>query len=1124
MYYEMMVTLPSVEDMEIMTKTTSTRSHEIVDIYPVSQSSQTFLRACAICGIGSFIRPGYGLGNELSSDYKLQRYTCGTVNVPRLLELNNYDVEKLPSSEALVEWLFDWIDSEDPDILFIHNGYKFDIHRLCVHAKKSRSVHFGSKNLGKLGKGMDLLLPGCYVIDTYWYLDKVHRHRFETMKLDDIAEELGLGGKAEQPEMMVDPDNEDVDLTDMVYYNVLDAYLHLCIGIKSGMVVDWSPDGMSSLKVEGARVFTPVTGLHHNVAVMDFSSMYPSIMVTCNISPETVHDFHGPSLESQKHKLLSSLGVTDMNGKDSITWDAEHVYFRLSNATGHDTDTSRISMWWLITVAEAVCFALGYSIIYGDTDSVFISQKSERYVPEETVLMIFHRVLHFTPFRGVNLAFEKYLISFLLLGRKTYFGYSCKEEQRYDSRNQEVQSYISKVKIAGIGEIEEVTRGIAVRRKDRPPVLRETCLMVKSLEGIGLTFVHNEAYVRGQHDRQDEYGSLVQVPLQDFMSSTYVFRPSKDRLFNSIITACEPLVLASKLPSIAILLKCLTASMERDRHDDYTGAEASMDHNYDDDVATESHVNVPENWESVSGFMTSYQNVLITRRAVQDYSSYPPEAWFSKEQDLRTIFIPRISYPLVGFPFTNVDGAFSDSASTISGPRTFRYSGNGKDESCIKRRFCYLGSQRKPRQCRSGACTAKRRMLETYTGEMLLDEPRASRVVPPMHVIDSTTIYEIERNQDLFTDDRFRVMNTTYSGLIDTTLHRTIIGSIHDNTLVDTRPYEDTVNPSLDPDVARRQKAKKYDPSARDLRQDLESMLCYIYEINVAVVISLVHKFRCLKGYNVPSLHIDTGKISYSTVETETLYSPELSSELYVDSFMIKSDVCRALLGFKLPDRTSILPYSAIDLSSSPGTLPNVPLLVVFLNSKHNYEDSIIVNNRDVGSVKIGPVTPDLGYTWLRPSDKTDIVSVNVSKSGDSHQQGDRRYDLRGLGRPSSTSTNSGSSDEGTRPEACDTRDSIGDDKAGDLSHYPVFTLDRSRNYTQLIIDEQESLTGSKAKKRPATCNVITKSALSEQDPKIPEHRQWKTERFPSEIRGDGDTNFGSEGTRLYVLGAHRQL
>jgi DNA polymerase II len=39
---------------------------------------------------------------------------------------------------------------------------------------------------------------------------------------------------------------------------------------------------------QGGMVYQPIIGLHQNVAELDFVSMYPSIMVHCNISPETI--------------------------------------------------------------------------------------------------------------------------------------------------------------------------------------------------------------------------------------------------------------------------------------------------------------------------------------------------------------------------------------------------------------------------------------------------------------------------------------------------------------------------------------------------------------------------------------------------------------------------------------------------------------------------------------------------------------------------------------------------------------------------------------------------------------------------------------------------------------------
>jgi DNA polymerase-2 len=45
---------------------------------------------------------------------------------------------------------------------------------------------------------------------------------------------------------------------------------------------------------QGGLVYQPITGLHENVAELDFISMFPNIMVHRNISPETIQSIAGP--------------------------------------------------------------------------------------------------------------------------------------------------------------------------------------------------------------------------------------------------------------------------------------------------------------------------------------------------------------------------------------------------------------------------------------------------------------------------------------------------------------------------------------------------------------------------------------------------------------------------------------------------------------------------------------------------------------------------------------------------------------------------------------------------------------------------------------------------------------
>lgn len=117
-----------------------------------------------------------------------------------IIKVRYIDVAKVSDSEELVKWLID----ECPDIVMIHNGYNYDIPRMAVHCPAMYSDFFKDINLGKHGKGMDLVIPGVTVLDTYHYIDKLHRSEYESLSLDGLALRLKLGTKAVQPSLNVD--------------------------------------------------------------------------------------------------------------------------------------------------------------------------------------------------------------------------------------------------------------------------------------------------------------------------------------------------------------------------------------------------------------------------------------------------------------------------------------------------------------------------------------------------------------------------------------------------------------------------------------------------------------------------------------------------------------------------------------------------------------------------------------------------------------------------------------------------------------------------------------------------------------------------------------------------------
>jgi DNA polymerase-2 len=72
--------------------------------------------------------------------------------------------------------------------------------------------------------------------------------------------------------------------------------MQVATALRRGVLVPWQKRQPEALKTgndlfaadKGGLVYNPIAGLHEHVAELDFTAMYPSIMVEFNISPETV--------------------------------------------------------------------------------------------------------------------------------------------------------------------------------------------------------------------------------------------------------------------------------------------------------------------------------------------------------------------------------------------------------------------------------------------------------------------------------------------------------------------------------------------------------------------------------------------------------------------------------------------------------------------------------------------------------------------------------------------------------------------------------------------------------------------------------------------------------------------
>lgn len=193
-------------------------------------------------------------------------------------------------------------------------------------------------------------IPGCYDVDTMAYMVRARPGEYSAMSLEVVAQVTpGCSPKLDMPTM-----SSEVDLHQLAEYNVNDCNVMLDVWFKSGlcveipslaacssspvydcaryitgttiplllssealsrrMMLNWSTSTRDQ-EYRGGYVLDPRRGLHRGVIVCDFSSMYPTIMSCCKISPETV------SMEP----------LRPGEKEDDVTWSGTHVRVALQD-------------------------------------------------------------------------------------------------------------------------------------------------------------------------------------------------------------------------------------------------------------------------------------------------------------------------------------------------------------------------------------------------------------------------------------------------------------------------------------------------------------------------------------------------------------------------------------------------------------------------------------------------------------------------------------------------------------------------------------------------------------------------------------------------------------------------
>ncbi len=164
---------------------------------------------------------------------------------------------------------------------------------------------------------------------------------------------------------------------------------------------------------EGAFVLDPVRGLHENVICLDFASMYPSIMIAFNISPDTLtkdcregcyiapevgHAFKKEPdgffrrilrmLIEKRRKIKKIMKKLDRNSKEYKLLDVKQATLKVLTNSFYGYTGWGMARWYCRECAEAttawgrhfiktsvkIAEKEGYEVLYGDTDSIFVKK------------------------------------------------------------------------------------------------------------------------------------------------------------------------------------------------------------------------------------------------------------------------------------------------------------------------------------------------------------------------------------------------------------------------------------------------------------------------------------------------------------------------------------------------------------------------------------------------------------------------------------------------------------------------------------------------------------------------------------------------------------------------------
>ncbi len=254
---------------------------------------------------------------------------------------NEYTTQQ-STEKKMLEQFVHFLKLADIQILYTYNGDHFDFPFIHSRAKKNQAdTDFGLGELQPTGKGSDTAwkIPGIQHVDVYQLMRLLSRFAYiKSPKLDlesVMRVVFGAGEKTLTHKDIVEIWKTKKGMDKLAKYNLTDAeytrrlgdeFLALLMELSRlvGLTLfetnratasqlvefllfresihqnkifpnpptDEQVQGRLQNPIEGGYVKEPLAGLHEHLAVLDFRSLHPSIMISHNISPDTLDCNH----------------------------------------------------------------------------------------------------------------------------------------------------------------------------------------------------------------------------------------------------------------------------------------------------------------------------------------------------------------------------------------------------------------------------------------------------------------------------------------------------------------------------------------------------------------------------------------------------------------------------------------------------------------------------------------------------------------------------------------------------------------------------------------------------------------------------------------------------------------